>query len=83
MNVVKISAVCSSIQTDLDMFIIAVNLNVFFNPWIGLFPNFGIVELSAARTTGRFSTAPNEEDSKYEEQPIVIIFFWSAEILLQ
>jgi len=39
--------------------------------------------LSTARETGRFITAPNEGNSKYEEQPIVIIFFWSDEILLQ
>jgi hypothetical protein len=46
MNVVKISAVCCSIQTGFDMFIIAVNLNVFFNTRVGLFPDTGIAELS-------------------------------------
>ena len=83
MDVVKIPSGCSPVQTDFYMFVIVVNLNVFFNPRVGLFPNFFIIELSTDRETGRFSTAPNEGNSKYEEQPIVIIFFWSDEILLQ
>ncbi len=83
MDVVKIPSGCRPVQTDFYMSVIVVNLNVFFNPRVGLFPNFCIVDLSTARETGRFSTAPNEGNSKYEEQPIVIIFFWSDEILLQ
>ena len=83
MDVVKIPPGSRPIQTDFYMSVVVVNLNVFFYPRVGLFPNFCIVDLSAARETSMSSTAPNEENNKYEEQPIVIIYFSSDEILLQ
>ena len=83
MNVVKISAVCCSIQTDLDMFIIAVNLNVFFNARVGLFPDMGIVELFVIWGTYGFCTASHKNDCENDQQPMVFIYFLFYEILVQ
>jgi|GEM_PF-2821308 len=83
MNVVKISAVCCSIQTGFDMFIIAVNLNVFFNTRIGLFPDTSITELSVTRGADSFCAATHKNYCENDQQPMVLIYFWYYEILVQ
>ena len=83
MNVVKISAVCCSIQTGFDMFIIVVNLNVFFNTRVGLFPDMGIAELSFTWGAYSFWTATHKNDCENDQQPMVLIYFWYYEIQVQ
>ena len=83
MNVVKISAVCCSIQTGFDMFIIAVNLNVFFNTRIGLFPDTGITELSVTRGAYSFCAATHKNYCENYQQAMVLIYIWYYEILVQ
>ena len=83
MNVVTLSAVCWFIQTGFDMFIIAVNLNVFFNTRIGLFPDTGVTELSVNRGAYSFCAATHKNYCENYQQAMVLIYIWYYEILVQ